>query len=71
MGKQTKKCPKKCEKHRFILKPVHYSAVFSRELEASYCPASEKHPSIMPKFNKDKKNYTVSFFLPADQVKKP
>jgi hypothetical protein len=47
---------------------VHYSAVFSRELEASYCPAHQTAPSIMPKFNKDKKHYTSSFFLPVDQV---
>ena len=70
MGKRTKRCPKNCEKHRFILKPVHYSAVFSRELEASYCPSHPNHPSIMPKFNKDKKHYTIGFYLPADHVTK-
>ena len=70
MGKRTKKCPKMCEKHRFILKPVHYSAVFSRELEASYCPTHPSHPSIMPKFNKDKKHYTIGFYLPVDHVNK-
>jgi len=47
---------------------VHYSAVFSRELEASYCPAHQTALSIMPKFNKDKKHFTSGFFLPVDQV---
>ncbi len=52
-----------------MLKPVHYSAVFSRELEASYCPASLTDPSITPRFNKDKRHFTTSFLLPVDQVK--
>ena len=68
MGKRTKRCPKKCEKHKFILKPIHYTAVFSRELEADYCSVNKKHPSIIPTFNNDKKHFTIGFFLPTDNV---
>ena len=70
MGKRTKRCPKKCEKHKFILKPIHYTAVFSRELEADYCSVNKKHPSIIPTFNNDKKHFTIGFFLPTDNVLK-
>lgn len=38
MGRKAKKCPKNCLKHLLILKPVHYSAFFSRESSMSFCP---------------------------------
>jgi hypothetical protein len=68
MGKKSKRCPKKCLTHSFLLKPVHYSANFSRELSASFCPLLLVNPSITPKFNRDNRSYTSSFILPADDV---
>lgn len=68
MGRKAKRCPKKCVKHSFLLKPVHYSANFSRELQASFCPSSLTDLSITPTFNKDKRYFTSSFYLPVDSV---
>lgn len=69
MGKRIKKCPEKCLKHAFLLKPVHYSALFSRELSACFCPTCEVKSSITPKFNNDQRYFTVSFYIPVDSVK--
>jgi len=49
---------------------VHYSAVFSRDLAASFCPTSDVDSSVTPKFNNDKRYFTVSFYLPVDDVNK-
>jgi len=68
MGRQPKKCPKKCTKHLFSLKPVHYSAFFSRESQFSYCSQNSKTYGNIPKFNTDRKAYTASFILACDQV---
>ena len=68
MGRKPTKCGKKCEQHLFSLKPVRYSAYFSREVQVSFCPALLKHPHIHPTFNRDRKYYTYSFSLKEDQV---
>lgn len=68
MGRQAKKCPKKCTRHLFSLKPVHYSAFFSRESQFSYCSQNSKTYPVIPKFNRDGKPYTTAFILAMDQV---
>ena len=68
MGRKPTKCPKKCSHHLFSLKPVRYSAYFSREVQVSFCPATLKHHPIHPYFNRDLKHYSPSFTLKEDQV---
>jgi hypothetical protein len=68
MTKKIKRCTKKCLKHTFSLNPVHYSAVFSRELQANFCIKLGENHSITPKFNNDKRYFTASFYLPVDSV---
>ena len=69
MGRKPKRCPKKCERHRFLLKPVAYFAHLSRDLDACFCPSSLKDPSITPTFNKDNCYFTSGFYLPVDYVR--
>lgn len=71
MGRKPTKCPKKCSHHIFSLKPMKYSAYFTREVEVCFCPATLKSCPIFPTFNTDRKHYTSAFILPEDRVPSP
>ena len=71
MGRKATKCRKTCKNHLFSLKPLHYSAYFSKEVVVSFCPPTLKDHPVLPVFNTDRKYYTSTFSLKEDQVPIP
>ena len=69
MGRKPTKCPKKCPKHLFSLKPIQQSVHYSRELNVSFCPPTLNQHPVYPTFNKDRKHYTSSFCLHDEKVR--